>query len=388
MQITKTKPLHDVMKIVQAMCVSQTHGIDIAVPYILGPPGIAKTAQTINMCHKANWNLIVTHYGLRPIEEVSGIPQFKTVISNNTETLGTIWSLPDILTEIHSFNDPNTITVWFLDDMHLASPPLIALGYELFSERKLRGHKIPNNVAFVLAGNTSSKAGAKAMFSAVVNRCAMLPVHLNFNQWKTEFALPNNVNSKILSFLSNAKYQKYVQEEEKTSVDSGWASYRSWTRFGNLLTPMEEFYKEIPHGDILYYAAAHVGEEAAGEFTAYYKIFSQVEVDKIFDGTIEIKAPTDMSGQYVYLMATLSEFFNRYLKRKDSEVRNQLIKIMSMILIELAKTRSEIATTGLKEIAVTETSLNMRNIYIKVHSAINMIDSEIGSRISKDIHII
>ena len=98
MQITKTKPLHDVMKIVQAMCVSQTHGIDIAVPYILGPPGIAKTAQTINMCHKANWNLIVTHYGLRPIEEVSGIPQFKTVISNNTETLGTIWSLPDILT--------------------------------------------------------------------------------------------------------------------------------------------------------------------------------------------------------------------------------------------------------------------------------------------------
>ena len=388
MEINKTKPLHEVMKIVQAMCVSQTHGMDIAIPYILGPPGIAKTAQTIKMCGDAGWNLIVTHYGLRPIEEVSGIPQFKTVKLNDVDTLGTVWSMPDILTEIHSFNDPNTITVWFLDDMHLASPALIALGYELFSERKLRGHKIPDNVAFVLAGNTSSKAGAKAMFSAVVNRCAMLPVQLDFNQWKTEFALPSGVNSKIVSFLSNVKYQRYVQEEEKTSVDSGWASYRSWTRFGNLLTPMEDFYGEVPHGDILYYAAAHVGEEAAGEFTAYYKIFSQVEVDKIFDGVIEIKAPSDMSGQYVYMMATLSEFFNRYLKRKDAMIRGELIKIMSKILIELAKSRSEIATTGLKEIAVTETSLNMKNIYIKVHSAMNMIDSEIGARISKDIHII
>lgn len=388
MELTKTKPIHEVMKIVRAMCISQTQGKDIAIPYILGPPGIAKTAQTIKMCHESNWNLIVTHYGLRPIEEVSGIPQFKTINLGDTTALGTIWSLPDILTEIHNFNDINTPIVWFLDDMHLASPPLIALGYELFSERKLRGHKIPDNVAFVLAGNTSSKAGAKAMFSAVVNRCAMLPIHLDFNQWKTEFALPNNINSKVTSFLSNAKYQKYTQEEEKTSIDSGWASYRSWTRFSNLLTPMEEFYKEVPHGDILYYATAHVGEEAASEFTAYYKIFSQVEVDKIFDGSIEVNAPSDMSGQYVYMMATISEFFNRYFKRKNSEVRNQLIKKMSQILIELAKTRSEIATTGLKEIAVTESSLNLRNLYIKVYGAINAIDSEIGSRISKDIHII
>jgi hypothetical protein len=387
MEITKSRSIHEVMKIVQAMCVLQTQGADIAIPYILGPPGIAKSSMTLQMCKFNNWNLIITHYGLRPIEEVSGIPQFKQINVNDTETTGTLWSLPDILTEIYELN-PNILTVWFLDDMHIASPPLIALGYELFSERKLRGHKIPDNVAFVLAGNTSSKAGAKAMFSAVINRCAMLPVHLEFNEWKTKFAIPNNINSKIISFLSNSKYQKYAQEEEKVSTDSGWASFRSWTRFSNLLNPMEDFYKDVSHSDILYYAAAHVGEEAASEFTAYYKIFSQVEVDKIFDGLIDIVIPQDMSGQYVYLMATVSEFFNRYIKRKDQTARDSLIKTMSMILIELAKNRSEIATTGLKEIAVTETGLNMRNIYIKVHSTINAINAEVGSRISKDIHII
>ena len=390
MELQKSKPLHEVIKTVKALAFLQTQTQEIAIPYILGPPGIAKTAMLIDMCKKENWNLLITHYGLRPIEEVSGIPNFQNVdLGDNKIVLGTQWSLPDILTDIYKINDPNKITIWFLDDMHLASPALISLGYELFSERKLRGNQIPANVAFVLAGNTSSKAGAKTMFSAVINRCAMLPVHLDFTQWKNDYALPMSLNSKIISFLSNSKNQRYAQEEEKINMDAGWASFRSWTRFSNLLNPMEAFYKDIPTEQILYYGTAHVGEEAASEFSTYYKIFSQVETEKIFKREIPIKVPDDLTGQYVYAMANISEFFNLYLKKDIPQTtKNDLIQIMSEILLELAKIRTEMATTGLKEIAVTESALKLRNIYIKIHTNINMKDPTIAARISKDITII
>lgn len=389
MEIAKLKPLHKVIKTVKALAFLQTQTQEIAIPYILGPPGIAKTAMLVDMCRKEKWNLLVTHYGLRPIEEVSGIPNFQNIELDGKTVLGTQWSLPDILTDIYRINDPNKITIWFLDDMHLASPSLIALGYELFSERKLRGHQIPPNVAFVLAGNTSSKAGAKTMFSAVINRCAMLPVYLDFNQWKNDYAFPMGLNSKIISFLSNSKNQRYAQEEEKINMDAGWASFRSWTRFSNLLNPMEEFYKDVPTDQILYYGAAHVGEEAASEFSTYYKIFSQVETVKIFKREIPIKVPDDLTGQYVYTMANISEFFNLYLKKDlQQTAKNDLIQIMSEILLELANVRTEMATTGLKEIAVTESALHLRNIYIKIHTNINMKNPTIAARISKDITII
>jgi hypothetical protein len=385
----KSKPLHEILQVTKGMLLLQTQNKDVAVPYWRGAPGIAKTALGGKMCRENEMNMLETHYGQTPIEEVSGLPTFHdiTINVNGQESThkGTQWTLPDILTQLYQIAANGRPTVWLLDDFHLAPPGMMQLGYELFTEKKLRGFPIPQNVCFLLAGNLSAKAGSKKnLLSAVANRCAIFPVHLDFNYWKTNYAIPAGMNGKIISFLSYTKYRKFFQEEEQ--LDRPWASARSWTKFSNILTPLEQMLKVVPHQDVLYYAAAHLGDDASAEFTGYYKIFSQVETDKIFDGLIDINVPSDMSGQYIFTLANVTEFIQRYTsKRNKPEDKAKAVDVMARILIAIAQVKSEIAVTGLKEIVVTEQALKIRDAYFRVKSALTMKDPDMATRLETDI---
>lgn len=379
----KSRALHEILVITKGMLVMQTQGIDVAVPYWRGAPGIAKTSLAAEMCNKGDMNFVGTHYPLKPIEEVSGLPVFTDIEVNGEIKKGTSWTLPDILTEITKISANGKTTLWLLDDFHLASPAMMQLGYEMFTEWKLRGFEIPKNVAFLLAGNFSAKAGSKKnLTSAVANRCAIFPVHMDFEFWKTNFALVNGINSKIISFLTNQKYRKFFQEEEQ--LDRPWASARSWTRFSRLLTPMEDNLKSVPHQDVLYFANAHLGDAAASEFTTYYKLFSEVKTKEIFDGSVQVSAPSSLSQQFVYTLANVSEFIDRFSKSK-SDKRNQHVDTMAKVICAVARQSSEIAVTGLKEIALTEQSLKLRDVYFRVKNAIRMRDGDVAERLEVDI---
>lgn len=376
----KERPIHEILNVTKGMLVLQTMGVEVAIPYWRGEPGIAKTALSKKMCDMSNMNFFATHYGQTPIEEVSGLPYYYDFILQSETYKGTKWTCPEILTNLYKLSeDKNKITIWLLDDFHLASPGMMALGYEMFTERKLRGYEIPNNVAILLAGNTSVKAGSKKnLFSAVANRCAIFPVCMDFEYWKKEYAVPNNINSKIIGFLSNPTYRKYVQEEEQ--LDKPWASYRSWTKFSNILNPLEDNGR-INMNDVLYYCASHNGDEAASKFATYYKIFSEVEVEKIFDKKIPIIIPSDMSNQYIYMIATISEFNKRYSESKKFEY----IDIISDIILKIAKTRIEIAIVGLKEIAINENLLKLKNCYDLLKTTLNSKDPITTERIESGI---
>jgi len=357
---------------------------DVAIPYWRGAPGIGKTAMCNLFMTKYNMNLLETHFGQTPIEEVSGLPNFYDVEINGQAIKGTKWTLPEVLTQLYETAKDGRPTVWLLDDFHLAPASMMALGFEMFTKFKLRGMPLPKNVAFLLAGNMSAKAGSKKnLLSAVANRCVIMPVHGDFNHWKTEFAVPVGINSKVVTFLSNSKYNKYFQEEEQ--LENPWASARSWTKFANLLSMQEEFMPELDHTDIMYYGAGHVGEEAASEFATYHKIYSQVETDKIFDKKIPIEVPESFSGQYIFALANVNEFIDRFKKAK-SNMRGEIVEIMTEIIIELAKVAPPIAVTAMKDIILLETSLKLKNVYSRIKSSIAIINPAINTKLEEDIN--
>lgn len=387
----KTKPLNEILTIIKGMCELQSAKADVAIPCLVGDAGIGKTASLQKMCHDNDYNLIDIHYGLKPLEDISGLPDFaETVTINGIEIKNTRWTLPDILGEVWNLSQNGKLTVIFLDDFHAASPGNMALGYEMFTERKLRGYPFPDRSAFVLAANCQgSKDLANTIPAPIVNRIAMFPVHVEFSAWKKNFAIPYGVNSKVLSFLSNTKNRKYFQQEEQ--VNKPWASARAWTKLSGLINPLEDAMKTIKHQDILYFAEAHVGEEAAAEFTTYYKIFSEVETDKIFNGEIEPEVPHDMSGQYVFILANVSEFFNRFLKSSaKDEDKQKAIQTIAKIIVKTAQISTEMAVVGSKELIVTELTLNLKRqrIYERVKSAMAVIDANVIERIQVDINSI
>jgi hypothetical protein len=377
----KSKAIHELEMYIAGVVGLQLAGKDVAIPFLQGAPGGGKTSMVNAWAKKYGWNLLSVHFALQPIEEISGIPDITEIQVNGETVKGTQWTYPDILTNMYKM-DQSKPTVLFLDDFHLCSQDHLNLGFEMFTNRAIRGFPLPKNSAFILAGNSSSKSGTKAGNSAIINRCAMDPVHTDFDHWKRNFAFPHGVNYKILSFLSNEKYRKYFHMEEMTNKP--WASPRSWTRFSEILTPLEQaLNNNIAYSDLTYYAESHVGAEAASEFAAYYKLYLETEMEKVFDAKKEIQIPDDMTGQYIYVLSAVGEFFNR-LGNKDNAKVEAAYNTFANIIISIGKKSLSIATVGARELVE---SGNMTQ-YMKYKKIITAIDSKIADRISNEIRLI
>jgi len=376
-----SKALHEVMNEVLWNCGLQVNGIDVGIPFICGAPGGGKTASIHYLSNQYNFGIVSTHLALKPIEETGGIPQFDTIMINGKPVLGTIWSFPDIMKVLYELSEKkkDSIIVWLLDDAHLLGPLHMGLLYELFTERTLRGYQIPKNCAMMMAGNTSSKSGAKSMFSAIINRCVMMPVYTDFNGWKTNFALREDVrvHAGVVSFLGNSQYQKFFHEEEQ--VDVAWGSPRSWTRFANEIKSREEAHKKTISTDTcLYLGTGYVGKEGASEFTTYYKIYSEFDIDSILANYKTYELPTDSVKAYALAYALTTN----YIGRSD---RDKILPNISYIVSLFMKEASELSIMMIKEMRQAEKIIGKKNIVGKIISQIQKSEPDLVRETLKDV---
>jgi len=376
-----SKALHEVINEVLWNCHLQTQGIDVGIPFICGAPGGGKTASIHYLSKEYGFGVVSTHIALKPIEETGGIPQFDTIMINGKPVLGTIWSFPDIMKTLYDMSElkKDSIVVWLLDDAHLLSPIHMGLLYELFTERSLRGYQIPKNCAMVMAGNTSSKSGAKSMFSAIINRCVLMPVYTDFNGWKNNFALKEEtrVHPAFVSFLGHQQYQKFFHEEEQ--VDVAWGSPRSWTRFANEVKLREEFHKKIISTDVcLYLGTGYVGKEGASEFTTYYKIYSEFDIDNILANYKEYNLPPDNVKMYALAYALTTN----YIGRSD---RDKFLPNISHLIGLFMKEASELSIMMIKEIRQFEKISNKKNILNKIIMQLQKTEPDLTRSTLKEI---
>ena len=379
------KFLHEVMPVIKAMINLQFTGPNNAIPGLFGDAGIGKTANIRQMCIESNWNLLDVHYGLKPLEEISGLPDFGEVTNiNGVDIKRTHWTLPDILGDAYELSKNGKPTVIFLDDFHTASPGNMALGYEMFTSKKLRGYPFPAKSAFVLAANVSgAKSLANPIPAPIMNRIARFNIGVSFESWKKNFAIANGINSKILAFLSNPKYTKYFQTTEV--VNKPWSSARAWTNFSTILNCIEKYQPNLLDTvDPYYLASAYIDTEAALNFSKYYILFGDINTAAIFRGEIPINIPSDLQKKYVYLLACLDEFVNQFTKATDPNDQSKLSGILAAIIINIAETNSEIAVVGLKELILIQNTLKIK-LYSPIMTAIEYQSPIAAKRIGSDV---
>lgn len=281
----------------------------MAIPYLLSKPGAGKTTIMKDVCEQNNFGLFVLHPALKPIEEWGGLPNFQNIEVNGTKYPGTEWTISEVIIELLKLTEKDHhMVVMLWDDMHLCGQQHLALMQEAFSERSIRGYKLPDNVALVLAGNDSNKAGHKSLSSAISNRCARCYTHMDYESWKKNFAIAHNVHSAVITFLGNASYSHFFHEDE--IVDEPWSSPRSWTRFSNYLRAMESWNGNKPLDAALvnYYCSSHVGEDAASEFSKYYAVYMKFDVKQILENSNSFQMPDNELDHYPLAFAVLYYF--------------------------------------------------------------------------------
>jgi hypothetical protein len=323
----------------------------VSIPLILSKPGAGKTSICQQKFKNLEWTMLTIQPALKPIEEYGGIPKFKYIkVGEQDKVLGTVWSIPEVLVDLNKLAAVFDLVVFFWDDIHLCGPEHLALMQECFTERSIRGYRLPDNVAILLAGNPSHKAGFRSLSSAIVNRCVKLPIYSNYDHWKANFAVQNGIHPSIISFLGHAMYSKYFHEDEQ--VDDAWASPRQWTRLSNFLTSYEDYRDELmPNNQLLFYANGHVGKEASSQFMRYYEIFSKFDVKSIFEDSKNFIMPSDELDRYIFVFAALNHIVQAYTKKAKDVLNTQIVDIVGVLL----NTDESIGLLLLKEIMLVST---------------------------------
>ena len=171
------------------------------VPYLVGDPGMGKTAIISYETKKRDWGFIPVSLALETKEKFGGIPDIFRSAKNNK--LETEWSIPELISQANKLSEEKENVVILLDDFHLCEEDIQSIGFELFTYWKLHGHSLRDNIIILLAGNLTSAAGAQATLTPILNRCTLLKVKADFDYWVREFAFPNNIHPSGISFLQN-----------------------------------------------------------------------------------------------------------------------------------------------------------------------------------------
>jgi hypothetical protein len=321
--------------------------------YIVSPPGAGKTAIIQNMAQKANYGFLSYSPALERIEKFGGIPD---IIKENNE-LRTIWSIPQMVTEINNIARKKEAAVVLFDDWHLCDEDLQSIGFELFTYFKLNNHPLEDNIVFMLAGNDSSAAGAETALSAIRNRCTMINTKPDIDFWIENFASKNNILPAGISFFQNkAMNGRFFHEQESTSEQFG--SPRSWTSAFNYISELESLNpnSEPDYNLIRAIVEGSVSQEGAEAFMNYYFLYREIDLDEIFEkGNISI--PNDIINKYAYSMAITNEAYNRICLKNNEENTEE---IFSKFIKELYDDMKELCSAMI--IYLTRIPKNEENI--------------------------
>jgi hypothetical protein len=354
-------PLHKALDEIRQDAIFRLEGENnISVTYLAGRPGGGKTACIREMAKTMGWGQITMNISMECVERFGGIPDMVRCDMEDgcgnmeRNKLLTEWSVPEVIAQLRKSASNNKCVICLLDDWHLASSQIQQLGFELFTDYSIRGHKIPRNVIFALAGNESSLAGAKSQFSAVMNRVAKIHVVTDFDYWINKFAIPNNVHPAVLSFLDMREYRPFFHGDE--DVINPWPSPRSWTNYSTKLKYKEQSgeISKLSEFEQLVVCSSFVGIKAANEFTNYYKIYSCFNTEEIFR-TGEFIIPKKDVDKFAFSSAVSSKFYDLYLKNQEnSTALNHYMLTYGKIIAELHKSTPEISIAAIKYIAVRD----------------------------------
>jgi hypothetical protein len=361
---------------------SQEQEFGHSVLWISGSPGIGKSDLLEQICRDNQWGLSVAYVATMQLEQVTGLPR---VSSHNPllewfsdfcdsagkitvgekeielpkfiapkEKMYTEWSLPELFSfqnlrvlPKHPDKDP---MILLLDDAHLINKAMQGYMFQLLTYRSIHGHKLPDNVSIIMAGNRSDdKAGFQQILAPVANRIFFIDVKNEAQEWVRNYAVKNDVRNDIISFI-----QYYPKQLQSTPMESrAWASPRSWTYASRTLDEYETNYKKLDNEVIFQIMKGHVGDEYATKFLEYRTLLMQWDCEGILTGKTKVdwdKIKASKIDAYALLTACTNELMKRLKPKKFKVGKEDKVYVdgYKIIIDKMTEAARAIVPLGLK----------------------------------------
>jgi hypothetical protein len=247
--------------------------------FLWGAPGIGKSDVVRQIARELGWTLIEFRANLREPVDCRGIPVA------DLATGVTKWLVPD---ELPRADRDGEFGILFLDELNTASPQMQAALFQLVLERRLGDYKLPDGWTIIAAGNrVSDRASAQRMPSALKNRFAHFHIVPDVNAW-VAWANSNGVSPKMVAFI---RLRRELLHRMPVGDENCFATPRSLTRAAEYVDAPIDVRQDL--------IAAHVGDDVAGEFEGFLRLYESLgSLEDIVANPETAKIPTEPSVKY------------------------------------------------------------------------------------------
>ena len=263
---------------------------------------------------------------------------------------------PSEIKGLPTFNKDRTATIYlqngllptsgqgilFFDELPNATPLVQTNTYNLILERRLGQYKLPEGYLALGAGNLADDKGyIHEMALPLKNRWkhTMLLVPTG-DSWINEFALPNNIDHRIINFIALREDRLYTYDPEADEEFFAYATPRTWEFASNSIRDLEDDQLDLLQMEI----GDCVGRSIANEFIAYMRLSQKHNIAKIIDSGI---LPDNLKPMETYaIMSAAVSFY--------SKEQNQTEDIAEKMLCFIQKFNPEYIVLLLTQIKNTD----------------------------------
>ena len=293
--------------------------------FLMGPPGIGKTAIVEQVAEELKINLIsytITHHTR---QSAIGLPFISRKKFGEKEYAVTEYTMSEIVASVYEQIERSGIQegILFLDEINAVSETLSPTMLQFLQYKTFGMHRVPEGFVIVTAGNPAEFNKSVRDFDiATLDRLRQIDIEEDFQSFK-DYAYQSSIHSAILSYLEIKKDRFYFVRQDIEGKH--YVTARSWEDLSKMLYAYEELHYPIDKALCMEYLS---DPELAEDFSLYYSLYQKYKEkyhvpeilrgNEVKDKRLFLEAPFDEKWSLLSLLnVALQEAFRTYAKEKS-----------------------------------------------------------------------
>lgn len=249
--------------------------------FMLGAPGIGKTAIMEQIAHRMNLALVSYSMTHHTRQSALGLPLIRRRVFSGMEVQVTEYTMSEIIASIYEEMEKTGKKegILFLDEINCVSETLSPSMLQFLQYKVFGTHQVPQGWVVVTAGNPPQFNRSVREFDVVtMDRMKILEIDPDYPAWR-EYAENRGIHRAILTYLDIKKDHFYQVE---TTVDGkSYVTARGWEDLSEMMLQYEK--KGYPIDEVLIGQYVR-NKKIAQDFAQYYELFNKYKSDyRIFD---------------------------------------------------------------------------------------------------------
>lgn len=323
----------------------------------LGAPGVGKSQLIRQIGEKYGYKVIDIRLAQMSEVEIGGL------IYPNESRTKTVWLSPEILPD-EKRDGKNTILL--LDEITSCSKRVQVAAYQLILDRRIGQYKLPEGTFVIALGNREDDDGVYIQLAGpLADRFEIHYIEPNFEDWKNDYALKNDVHHWVVSYLTFKPSALHNQAQQEGNMV--FATPRSWVRVSDIL----KFDSDISNPVIRHKIIGNVGEAEGIQFIEFCKKHATVvTADDFINGRAQAPgAPEELSILVNSIVNKVS--FLEHMTAYERPTREQKKMVQKIIRAIFRIPQADYIVVGMKNLLELNRKV-VKEIYLEMDDKVIM----------------